>query len=525
MRSTYDYYDRGSIFFETKDGDIVSAATLKSGFILTVHPDEAGDATATCLVLEGIVSLDRTECISKVSKKGDPEERLANRLNKDTADKISALGLPGIHLVQERWRFYPGGEAAAHAVGFIGYDKNDDVSGRYGLERFYEDTLGRNNKEVYANFFVEVFSGIKKVLSSEEELEGDIVTTIEPSVESFLEKKLGEVQAAYSSDYSGGIIMDPYTGEIYAMAIVPTFDPNDLKKEKSVDVFQNKLVENVFEMGSIIKPLTMAAALDVGAITPKTTYYDAGSVVLDGKKISNFDGRGRGTATMQDVLNNSLNTGMVFVMQKMGSKTFAEYMKNYGLGQETGIDLPNEIHGLIDNLNSPREVEYATAAFGQGIALTPFATIRALAALGNGGVLPDPHLVKKINYRLGGGKSVTPNPENRVLKTETSETITGMLVKVVDEALLGGSVKIPDHSVAAKTGTAQVVKDGSYSEDRYLHSFFGYFPAYHPRFIVFLFTMHPKGVKYASETLTHPFMDITKFLINYYEIPPDRGTI
>jgi len=525
IRSTYDYYDRGSIYFQNKNGEPVSAATLKTGFILTIHPDEITDPVEVFEKLNAVTSIDEVDFLAKAGKKGDPEERLVSRLNKETADEINALKIPGVRMVTERWRFYPGLSLAAHAVGFVGYDKDDNLNGRYGLERFYEGTLGRNKERAYTNFFVEVFSGIQKVLSRDEKLEGDIVTTIEPSVQAFLEDELNKVESTWHSDYSGGIIMDPHTGEIFALAVAPAFDPNNLQKEKNIEIFQNKLVENVFEMGSIIKPLTMAAAIDSGAVTPKTTYFDSGSVVLNGKTISNFDGKGRGRVSMQEVLNQSLNTGAVFAMEQMGKETFAKYMKAYGLGQETGIDLPNETHGLTDNLDSPREVEYATAAFGQGIAMTPIETIRALSALGNGGFLPNPHIVKRINYRLGGSKIIVPNPSTPVLKKETSEEITSMLITVVDKALRGGTVKLPNYSIAAKTGTAQVVREGTYAPDQYFHSFFGYFPAYNPRFIIFLFNMYPKGVQYASETLTEPFINTAKFLINYYEIPPDRGAM
>ncbi len=524
IRSTFDYYDRGSIFFSSKDGTLAPAASLKNGFILTVHPDEVKNAEEAYVKLNPVYPLDLADFLLKANKKGDPEERLGLRLSKGVADKIEALKIPGIHLAQERWRFYPMFKVASHAVGFVGFDNEDDLNGRYGLERFYEETLGRNNKSTYDNLFVEVFSGIKKAITQDQKFEGDIVTTIEPSVQSILEQKLQEIEDTWHSDYSGGIIMDPNTGEIFAMALVPSFDPNNLQKEKSVDVFQNKLVESVYEMGSIIKPLTMAAAIDAGAVTAETRYFDAGSIVLNGKTISNFDHKARGNVPMQEVLNQSLNTGVVFAMQKMGKETFSKYMKSYGIGQETGIDLPNEAHGLIDNLDSPREVEHATAAFGQGIAMTPIETIRALSSLGNGGFLPNPHLVKKITYKLGGEKTIVPNPSVRVLKKETSDEITSMLIKVVDTALLGGTVKMPNYSIAAKTGTAQIVENGKYAEDKFLHSFFGYFPAYEPRFIIFLFNMYPKGAQYASETLTHPFIDIAKFLINYYELPPDRGT-
>jgi cell division protein FtsI/penicillin-binding protein 2 len=227
---------------------------------------------------------------------------------------------------------------------------------------------------------------------------------------------------------------------------------------------------------------------------------------------------------MQEVLNQSLNTGVSHIVKQMGKEKFRDYFMAYKLGSETGIDLPNETYGLVDNLNSPRDVEYATASFGQGVAFTPIATIRALATLANGGKLVTPHLVDHIKYQDGTIKEVRYPEGEQVLKPETSEEISRMLSIVVDDALRGGNVALPNHSIGAKTGTAQIPDpvNGGYYEDKYLHSFFGYFPAFEPRFIVFMYTVEPQGVRYASETLTDPFMQVARFLINYYSIPPDR---
>jgi cell division protein FtsI/penicillin-binding protein 2 len=189
----------------------------------------------------------------------------------------------------------------------------------------------------------------------------------------------------------------------------------------------------------------------------------------------------------------------------------------------TGIDLPYEARNLIDNLKSPRDVEHATASFGQGIALSPIATVRALSVLANGGTLTTPHVVKQIDYKVGFAKNISYPQGERVISEAASKEISRMLTNVVDTALLNGSVKMDNYSIAAKTGTAQIATPGAgYAEDRYLHSFFGYFPAYDPRFLVFLYTVEPKGEAYASHTLTEPFINTTKFLINYYEVPPDR---
>jgi len=389
----------------------------------------------------------------------------------------------------------------------------------------YENILSRKDKNVYVNFFAEIFSDVSATLSdNNQKREGNIIMAVEPVVEGFFEKKLEEINEKWNSKKTLGVIMNPKNGEIYAMGIYPNFNLNDFSEEEDVSVFSNPIVENVFEMGSIMKPLTMASGLDAGVVTADTEYNDKGFLILNGAKISNYDRKGRGRVNMQEVLNQSLNTGASFVVSKLGNKKFAEYMKNFGLGEETGIDLPNESLGIIDNLDSPRDLEYATASFGQGVAISPITMVRALSALSNGGLLVVPHVVKKVEYKNGLSKTIRGETDKRVIKKETSDEITRMLVEVVDSALLGGTVKLERYSIAAKTGTAQIPdsENGGYYSDRYLHSFFGYFPAYDPKFIVFLMTIEPKEVGFASHTLTQPFIDTTKFLINYYEIAPDR---
>jgi len=515
-------FDRGSILMSNRDGSLVSAATLRSGYTVALNPKQVAHPEDIVNALEGVLDIDETALLHKLGKTTDPYEELAKRVDEKTAHRIEALTLTGINVYKERWRYYPAQTSAAHVLGFVGYDADNRFGGRYGLERYYEDVLSRDSDTPYANFFVEMFSDIGNLFDGKH-AEGDIVTTIEPTVESELERALASVEKQWNSDTTGGIIMNPKTGEIYAMASLPTYDPNDIQSVKSASIFANPLVERVYEMGSIIKPLAMAAGLDAGVVTPSTTYDDKGSIVVNTAKISNFDGKARGIVSMQEVLSQSLNVGMAFVAQKLGNDSLTKYFMNYGLGEETGIDLPGEIPGLVSNLKSPRDVEHVTAAFGQGIAVTPIETVRALSSLGNGGILPNPHIVRRIDYLSGVSKTPSYVSDKRVLSPGTSESITRMLVTVVDKALLGGVVKMPHYSIAAKTGTAQIPSpEGGYYKDRYLHSFFGYFPAYNPRFIVFLYTVYPKGAEYASHTLTYPFVDLVKFLINYYDIAPDR---
>ena len=518
-------FDRGKIYFSDKDGAVVSAAAIKTGFTLAISPKKLANPEDVYKKLKAVLLINEAKFLMKASKKDDPYEELEKRIGEEKAKGIDSLGISGVELQKDRWRVYPGGKMAANTLGFVGYD-GDSFSGRYGLERYYEDLLKRGESDAYVNFFAEIFSNINKAVSKESEREGDIITAIEPNVQSFFEKELASTTQKWNSKMTLGIIMNPVDGEVYSIAVNPTFDPNVYGSESDIKIFSNPVVESIFEMGSIIKALTMAAGLDSGSVTAETTYNDKGTLTLNGSTISNYDRKANGVISMQEVLNKSVNTGVAFVVSKMGKENFAKYMTDFELGNETGVDLPNEASGRISNLKSPRDIEYATASFGQGIAMTPITTARALSAIANGGTLVIPHIVKKIDYKMGLSKNISyESGENkRVIKKETSEEITRMLVKVVDNALLEGTVKIPNYSVAAKTGTAQIAKPGGggYYDDRYLHSFFGYFPAYNPRFLIFLLTLEPKGAQYASNTLTAPFMDTVKFLINYYEIPPDR---
>lgn len=523
VHTVRDLYKRGSIYFQSKDGEKVSAATVQSGYLLAVDPSRMENAELAYEALNSIIPLDHETFIERSSRKDKTYQEIERQVTKEQGEQIESFDIPGVRLYRNQWRYYPGHELAARTIGFVGYDE-DTLVGKYGLERYYEDTLRRSDEHLTVNFFAELFSNLGNlVFDSADVTSGDIVTSIEPTVARMLDQVLGTANDHYSSKLTGGIIIDPKSGEIIALNIVPGFDLND-RGGISIENFRNPLVEDVYELGSIIKPLTVASGLDAGVITPQSTYYDAGYIELNDYTIRNFDGRGRGTVPMQEVLNQSLNTGAAHIAALLGKERFRKYFYGLKLGSETGIDLPNETYGLVKNLESPRELEYATASFGQGIALTPIAAVRALSALANGGVLVTPHLVRTIEYASGNIHEVGYAPGERVFSEKTSEDITRMLVTVVDKALRGGTVKREHYTIAAKTGTAQMADNvnGGYYDDRFLHSFFGYFPAYDPQFLIFLYTVEPKGVKYASETLTDPFMELVDFLINYYNIPPDR---
>lgn len=516
-------FTRGSIFFTKKDGSLVAAGAVSSGFKVAIKAKDIVDVDKTYEILDPYMEMDYNTFVKKANNKSDPYEEVAIRLTKEQVGEIDNQKIPGISIFKDNWRFYPGGTLASHTLGFLAY-KGDDRVGQYGVERFYNETLSKPKDEAYVNFFAEVFSGIKDTVSADTQKQGDVVTTIEPTTQHTLEVELRAAFEKFNADQAGGIIMNPQTGEIYAMTGMPDFDINKFNEVKNPSIYRNIMVEDVLEFGSVIKPLVMSAAIDAGAVTPETTYTDKGFVTVNKKDIYNFDKKGRGTVSMQSVLDQSLNTGMVFAESKLGHDKFRAYMKSYGIGEKTGIDLPNETSGLIKNLESPRDIEYANASFGQGIALTPIEAVRAFSVIANGGNIITPHIAKQIRYEDGTSKLLEyPVSRSGIIKKETTETMSRMLVHVF-ESYDGGSYKFEHYSVGSKTGTAQVAMENGkgYYPDRHTHSFFGYFPAYDPQFIVFLFLKNPKEVKYASQSLIPPFVNITKFLLNYYNVPPDR---
>lgn len=527
ISSSQELFDRGSIFFTRKDGTLLSAAGLSTGFTIAMNPGLLKNPEAAYATLSSLISVDREMFMASAIKTTDPYEVISRRVPEEVGRAIENAQIPGIQVERERWRVYPAGSEAAQSIGFIAYGAGEDTAlkGRTGLERYYEEVLTRSAGGLFGNFFAELFANLDSVVvDASRARAADLVTGIDPVVQEKLGQVLKQVNEQYGSIETGGIIMDPKTGVIVALDTYPSFDANDIKNGNP-EYFGNPLVEHRYEFGSIVKALTMASGIDSGAVSPETTYNDTGCITVNTKPICNFDKKARGVVPMQEVLSQSLNVGSSYIALKVGHEKLRAYFKNLGMGEETGIDLPSEISGDVHNIEtSPRDVEYSTAAFGQGIAQTPVEMIKALGSLANHGSVVTPHLVVAKRFESGIKKNIAWGEPERVFSADAVEKTTRMLVRVVDTKLANGTLKIPEMSIAAKTGTAQIAgSGGKYSESQYFHSFFGYFPAYDSRYIILLYTRQPQGVQYASETLTHPFMNLTHFLINYYAIPPDRA--
>ncbi len=518
-------FDRGSIYFTRKDGTLISAATLATGFLVAINPQMLIDPEAAYGAISAVAPpmLSHDAFLIAAAKKARVYIEVAHRLSDESGQTLAARNIPGVQVLRERWRQYPGASLAAQSIGIVSYGSGNARIGQTGIEAAYDGTLVRSGDALYKNFFAELFSNVGNLLvSAKDALEGDVVTTIEPEVEIRLAEDIAKLNRRYGSKESGGIIMDPATGAILAIASYPTYDGNNLQNINPT-ILGNPLVEHVYEFGSIMKPLTMAAGLDSGTITPETTYDDTGCITVNKAHICNFDRKARGVTTMQQVLSQSLNLGASWIATQLGQDNFRTYFMNL-FGEKTGIDLPNESGALLKNLSQTQQIYYNTSAFGQGIALSPIQMIRALGTLANGGVMVEPHIVRAIQLNTSVLRPLDWGGRVQVFNPRATQEVSTMLTNVADYALGNGTNRMPNMTFAAKTGTAQLTNGkGGYYDDRYFHSFFGYFPSYAPRFIILLYTNDPQGVEYASETLTATFMDLTHFLINYYAVPPDRG--
>lgn len=511
---------RGDIFLHDRKG-AVTAATTRSGWLLYADARKIEDADETfgrlTEALKGTsFRVDQGRFFAIAEKRNDPFEILIPRIEDEIAQQIDVNSIPGIGLLAREWRYYPLNEFASHSIGFFGFGSDGKEAGQYGIERFYGAALeGKQGIQEGSAASGGAFLTIGKNIFLPPQEGDDIMLTIEFEVQQYLEHALDSIGGQFSPEIAGGLIIDPHTGKILAMAARNNFNPNTYASTDNLSYFLNPLTSSIFELGSVFKPLTIAAALDAGVITPETTYVDEGFVQIADVRISNYDGKGRGRTDIQGILNESLNTGAVFVGKQLGKEKFLDYFERYGLDTKTDVDLPFEAVGDMSNLDTNRDVEFASASFGQGLAVTPIEFVRAVSALANGGFLITPYIVEN------GVKDT--REQKRILSQETSETISRMLVTVVDKALLGGG-KGPEHyTVAAKTGTAQVPNAGApgYSS-KFFHSFFGYAPAFDPKFLIFLFMKDPKGVQYASHSLGPSFLELTKSLLYYYEVPPDR---
>ena len=526
-------HPRGDIYLQYRDGSRILAATDRKYYQLVINNQQVRDTDKLASFLDERVdySTDRLEAI--LQKENDPHEILKKRLSDEEVVALEGKLHPGVVLHARSERYYPLDDLVSEAVGFVSF-REGTLAGTYGLEKYYDTILRKDGASSKESIFMSLFGEKEQVQGTGEETaiekniakEGSLVTTIEPQVQEQLITKLETIDERFGSKYSAGIVVDPSTGEIVAMGSTKHFNPNTDKQH-----YRNVIIEDRYEFGSIMKPLSVAMAIDAGAIGPDFSYTDTGSLSLNRHTIYNYDKRGRGSETdLQTILSQSLNTGAATIALELGVERFVEYVDALGLSRETGIDLPYEMYGNTENIDTGREVELATASFGQGVAVTLIEMARAWGSLANDGVLMTPYLVDVIEYGdLIPSRNIPPGGDQRVFDSETTNDVTRMLVNIVDETATFRPYSLPQHSIAIKTGTAQLTRpDGGYYDDEFLHSLAGYFPAQakagEQQFVMILITYQPQNAQYSSTTLKDAFFDTAQFMISYYGLTPDRNT-
>lgn len=505
---------------EATEGYVVATNIKK--FLAYVVPQRIQNLKETSVALAGVLGMKEEDILLKISDKKRKYIIIKKQLTQEEQKALENLKIAGVYLDTEDARYYPEQNFLSQTLGFVGY-KDETRKGLYGLEKAFEEELagkqGLLNEEKDTSG-AWIFGGKRDIFPAEDGV--NLLLTIDKGIQYKAESVIKETVEKHGADSGSVVVLNPKTGAILAIAGYPDFDPNEYNKVKENFVFSNQAAMGSYEPGSIFKPLTMAAAINEGKITPETKYTDKGVVLVDGFKIKNSDGKAHGVQTMTQVLEESLNTGVIFAKEQIGNSKFLEYVKKFGFGSVSGVEL-TESKGNLDNLKGNIEVNYDTASFGQGILVTPLQMIKSYIPLANEGKLLKPFLVQTKIYSDGQIENFEPHQISQVLKPETASAVTRMLVQVVEEGH-GKKAGVPGYFIAGKTGTAQVARsDGKgYEENNNIGSFIGYGPADDPQFLMLVRVNHPRSVQFAESTAAPAFGEIAQFILNYFHIPPTR---
>lgn len=508
------YPERGQIFVSTQNGaDSVPVVTNVERDLVYAVPPEIPDKQQIAAALSPVLGITQWEIMQKIGDDTRKWVAIKKQLAASESAAVKKLALPGIHLQSETYRYYPEKVFASQVLGFLGYMGENRV-GRYGVEEFFEEELAGEA----GSLFQEKAAGGSWITGSLRKLEPardgiDLTLTIDRAIQFKAESLLAAGVARHSADAGSITVINPKTGAVLAMASYPTFDPNTFNEVENIAAFKNQAVSDAYEPGSVFKAITMAGALNEGAVTPDEVYEDTGQVRFEDFTIRNSDNKAHGRQTMTQVLEESLNTGAIYAQDKLGAEKFLETIKRFGFGEKSGITLPAESPGDLKNLRRTGDIQYATASFGQGITATPLQLAGAFAAIANGGKMMKPYVI------AGQGSAEA----REVISDRAAATLSAMLVSVVERGH-GKRAGVPGYYVAGKTGTAQVAAKGraGYEASVTIGSFAGFAPVDNPVFAAIVRIDNPKDVQFAESTAAPIFGELAQFILNYYQVPPTR---
>lgn len=442
---------------------------------------------------------------------------IAHKVDESVVDKIKENNLPAVEFLPESKRYYPEGSMAAHLLGFVGKNTKGDDQGYFGIEGYYEEQLkgrgGSIRQEIDANGNPILSGDMERITADNGR---DLTLHIDRTIQFIVEKYLLDGMVKYGASGGSVIVMEPFTGGILAMASFPSYEPNNFFNYTS-EVYKNPAISMSYEPGSTFKIAVMSMGLNDGKVDLKTKYNEDGPVALGGFAIKTWNQKYHGEISLTQILEYSSNPGMVFIQNQIGKDSFYDYLQYLGIGKLTNIDLQDEATPQLREKNKWYEIDYATAAFGQGIAVTPLQMIRSVVAVANGGKLMEPHVVKKIHLNNGKTIEVQPKIEKQIFSEEKTRIVTEMMVAAVENGETR-FLKPHGYRVAGKTGTAQIPIAGHYDSDKTIASFVGFAPADKPKFVMLVTLVEPTSSPWGSETAAPLFFNIVKEVFAYLGI-------
>lgn len=508
---------RGDILFQDK----FPIATNKASYLVYANPKKVDSFDNYGNLLSPILQADPASISARLNQ-NLYWVSLQSRLSYEKRTQIESLKLPAIGFELQTERNYPEASMAAHLIGFVGKNKDGVDQGYFGLEGFYDRQLRGRPGSTYMvkdSFGNPILTDVRE----DKKIDGrTLITSVDRSVQYMADTELRKGLEKYQAEGGSVIVMKSDTGEILATASYPKFDPQKYWEYEGKN-YTSPVVSNLYEPGSTFKVLVAAAGIDAGLITPQTRcdICNGGPLEVSGYKIKTWNDKYYENITINDTIVHSDNTGMVFIGRKLGIDRFVDYAQRFGFGALTGVDMQGESYEPMRALKKWKEIDLATASFGQGISVTPIQLVTAVNSIANGGNLMRPMVVNKIVTPDNKEIAIEPQIVRRTVSSATAKVVTWMMVNAVEN---GESqfTKIPNYSVAGKTGTAQIAVEGNYDPTNTNASFVGFFPAEKPAITMLVIVNKPKSSIYGSETAAPIFFSIAKDLIQYYDIEPSK---
>ncbi|NLJ33985.1 MAG: PASTA domain-containing protein [Firmicutes bacterium] len=510
------------IYIQPTRGTIYDREGRKLAFDISVdtvvaNPAQVVDKEEAARLLAGVLKLDAKEVLAKLSRHS-AFEWVKRKIDSDTAQQIREMNLKGIYLIEETKRYYPEGAVAAHLLGFAGIDNQ----GLEGIEVTYDSQLRGSLGKVLGEstaLGTDIPGGFRKYIPSQDG--HNLILTIDKVIQYIVERELDRIMMEFKAKSAVILVTDPSTGEVLAMGVRPTYNPND--PLSAADNWRNLAIWYNYEPGSTFKIVTAAAALEEGVVAESDGFFCRGAITVSGATISCV--AAHGSQSLADVVKNSCNVGFVTIGQRLGKDSMYKYIEGFGFGKPTGISLPGEEGGILLPASQVGPVELANNAFGYGVAVTPIQMITMAGAVANDGILLQPQIVREIHDHEGNlVQAFTPKPLGQVISRETARQLSGYLQLVVAEGT-GRSAAVPGYNLAGKTGTAEKLEHGHYTGDKHVASFLGYGPVEDPKLAILVVVDEPQGAYFGSLVAAPAFKTVMAESLQYLGIPPTEKIV